>query len=104
MKIGRNRMRGWRWTSQGWQKTPRRPRRVKSAAKPIRSKPRRTRRVGRAARKSETRVDIKTLQVAKERSHADPATIPATPPTRRSPRGGWNGKYDDLATPTTEKR
>ena len=73
MKIGRNRRRGWVWTSQGWQKKPRRMRRVKSVPKPSRRRKRRVRRISPAVRKSATPVEAEAQQVAKERDGTDSA-------------------------------
>jgi hypothetical protein len=97
MKIGRNRRRGWVWTSQGSQKKPRRMRRVKSVPKPSRRRKRRVRRISTAVRKSATPVGAEAQQVAKERDGTDSALTAAPKPAPRSPRRVWSGKYDDLA-------
>ena len=103
MKIGRNRMRGWIWTRQGWQKKPRRMRQVKSVPKPSRRRKRRLRRIRPAVPKPAMPVEVEAQLVAKERDIAESAPVPATPATH-SPRRAWCGKYDDLAKPTKEER
>jgi hypothetical protein len=97
MKIGRNRRRGWVWTSQGWQKKPRRMRQVKSVPKPSRRRKRRVRRISSPVRKSARLVEAEAQQVAKERDGTDSALTAAPKSEPRSPRGTWSGKYDDLA-------
>ena len=107
MKIGRNRMHGWTWTSQGWQRKPRRLRRVKSAPKQTKRKARRNRLTGSALSKPQKSVETQATQIASERSIAGSAPTPAPPafagagsaatPAPRSPRKSWRGKYDDLA-------
>ena len=100
MKIGRNRMRGWRWTSQGWQKKPRRMRRVKSLAKSTKRKTRRARRISPTASKPQRPIEAQAQQIAETRGRADsaPAAAPeAATPAPRSPRRVWSGKYNDLA-------
>ena len=105
MKIGRNRMHGWTWTSQGWQKRPRRLRPAKSVSKPTRRKTRRARRLNPAVPRPARPVGAEGQQAAETRRSADSAPVvpePATP-APRSPRKAWSGKYDDLATPTKEE-
>ena len=84
------------WTSQGWQKKPRRMRPVKSVPKPSRRRKRRARRISPAVRKSATPVDAEAQQVT-ERDGTDSALTAAPKPAPRSPRRTWSGKYDDLA-------
>jgi hypothetical protein len=102
MKIGRNRMRGWVWTRQGWQKKPRRMRPVKSVPKPGRRRKRRLRRIRPAVPKPAIPVEAEAQLVAKERDRAESAPEAATL-APRSPRRAWSGKYDNLATPTEEE-
>ena len=59
------------WTSQGWQKKPRRMRQVKSVPKPNRRRKRRVRRISSAVRKSARPVEAEARQVAKERDGTD---------------------------------
>ena len=85
------------WTSQGWQKKPRRMRRVKSVPKPTRRRKRRARRISTAVRKSATPVVAEVQQVATERDGTNSALTAAPKPAPRSPRRTWSGKYDALA-------
>ena len=85
------------WTSQGWQKKPRRMRRVKSVPKPSRRRKRRVCRISSAVRKSARPVEAEAQRVATERDGTNSAFTPAPKPAPRSPRGTWSGKYDDLA-------
>src|SRR5271155_5169705 len=94
MKIGRIRRHGWVWTSQGWQKKPRRMRRVKSVPKPSTRRKRRVRRISSAVRKSARPVEAEVRRVAKERDGTDSALT--AKPAPRSPRRTWSGKYHDL--------
>ena len=85
------------WTSQGWQKKPRRMRQAKSLPKPNRRRKRRVRRVSSAVRKSARSVEAEAQRIAKERDGTDSALTAAPKPAPRSPRRTWSGKYDDLA-------
>ena len=105
MKIGRNRRHGWVWTSQGWQKKPRRMRRVKSVPKPSRRRKRRVRRISSAVRKSARPVEAEAQQVVKERAGMDSAlpAAQAPKPAPRSPHRTWSGKYNELAKLAKDK-